>query len=176
MGFKYIDIAPNLDGQIEFNMARPFTYTHPADINYTNYNQPLAHPLGANFYEIILNLRYQPIPKLTFNARYFVARVGDDTLINGTLQNYGGNIFTSSDTRVADLGNRLGQGAKGTINYFEVTASYQIWHNINFDAGILYRSKSTVKSPNNLTPYGDTFMFTIGARMNLAYNSKRYQF
>lgn len=177
LGFKYIDIAPNLDGQIEFNMARPFTYTHPSDINYTNYNQPLAHPLGANFYEVLLNLHYQPVAKISFNMRYIVARVGNDTLTSPTtITNFGGNIFLNSDTRTYDLHNKLGQGAHATINYFDFMFSYQPWHNIYFDADIMYRSMSTLKSPNVLIPSESTFMFSVGARMNISYNNRRYQF
>lgn len=34
----------------EFNTARPYTYAHFDRLsNYSNYNQPLAHPFGANF-------------------------------------------------------------------------------------------------------------------------------
>ena len=172
-GVKYIDILPNLDAQIEFNYVRPYTYTHDAGtIDYTNYNQPLGDPLGANFYEFIFNLRYQPTPKLSFNFKYFVARVGGDTVLaNGNLSNYGGDIFTPSGggTLVNSLyGNKMGQGAKGTINYLEFLATYQIWHNINFDASILYRDFSTVKSINNPTPAFGSFMFNIGFRINLA--------
>lgn len=180
LGFKYVDIAPNLDGQIEFNYVRPFTYTHDdGSIDYTNYNQPLAHPLGANFYEVLLNLHYHPIPKLSLNARYWVAKVGDDTLINGVMSNYGGDILMSNgggNLVTNTYGNKVGQGAKGTINYFEFVASYQIWHNIYFDGSILYRSKSTVKSANNPLSDQSTFMFTVGARMNIPYNNRRYMF
>src|SRR5690606_23776052 len=43
----------------EFNTARPHTYQHfTAITNYTNHNQPLAHPLGANFREGIFLLNY----------------------------------------------------------------------------------------------------------------------
>ena len=172
VGAKYIDILPNLDGQIEFNYVRPYTYTHDAGVdNYTNYNQALGDPLGANFYELIFNVHYQPLPKLSFNLKYFYARVGGDTLINGTMTNYGGNIFTPSgngDLISKQLGNKVGQGAKGSINYFELLATYQIWHNINFDASILYRDFETLNSVNNPASSLSSFMFNIGFRINLA--------
>ena len=116
LGAKYVDIAPGLDAQLEFNVVRPFTYTADATDNYTNYNQPLADPLGANFYEIIMNLRYQPLPKWAFNAKFFIAKVGTDTLINGVMSNYGSNILLpnggGSAPFIADqTGNHLLQGA-----------------------------------------------------------------
>ncbi len=66
LGAKYIDAfgIKNLDLQVEMNRVRPFTYSHSDSVaNYTHYNQPLAHPLGANFQEFIGIARYQPAPK-----------------------------------------------------------------------------------------------------------------
>ncbi|MBP6732653.1 MAG: hypothetical protein KA149_11375 [Chitinophagales bacterium] len=183
VGIKYIDIVPNLDAQLEVNVVRPFTYTHSnttsdQEASYSHYNQPLAHPLGANFYEFLLNVRYQPIPRLSFNAKYIMARVGGDSLIAGDLTNYGSNILAgtgfggSEVTR--DLGNQIGQGTKGTINYFQLLTSYQAWHNIYFDLELLYRSRSTVKSVYNPQVSSSSFIFNVGVRMNLSY--KRYEF
>lgn len=127
LGVKYIDIIPNLDAQLEFNMARPFTYTHSEDVNYSHYNQPLAHPLGASFYEVMLNVRYQPIPRLSFNLKYFMAKVGGDTLRVGIPTNLGTDILAGTgfggSTVTQDLNNKIAQGAKGTINYLQFLAS-----------------------------------------------------
>lgn len=52
VGGKYINAfgLKNLDLQGEMNFVRPFTYSHFDSVsNYTHYNQPMAHPLGANF-------------------------------------------------------------------------------------------------------------------------------
>ena len=179
LGGKYIDIAPGLDAQIEFNIVRPFTYTADGSDNFTNYNQPLADPLGANFYELILNLVYQPLPKWTFNAKFFVAKMGTDTMINGAVTNYGQDILLpnggGSQPYIADMyNNRLLQGAHTTVSYFEFVTTYQPWHNINLDASILYRSEGTVKSLNNPLTNQSTFMFNIGIRINLA--RRTYEF
>ena len=72
LGGKYVDAfnIKNLDLQFETNRARPYTYSHYDSIaNYTHYNQPLAHPLGANFQEFIGIVKYQPAPKWYINAR-----------------------------------------------------------------------------------------------------------
>jgi hypothetical protein len=66
-GAKYINVfgIKNLDIQVEMNRVRPFTYGHRDSVaNYTHYNQPLAHPLGANFSELIGIVRYQPAPQM----------------------------------------------------------------------------------------------------------------
>ncbi len=183
LGIKYIDIIPNLDAQLEVNVVRPFTYSHSNTVaseeaSFSHYNQPLAHPLGANFYEFIFNVRYQPIPRLSFNAKYFVARVGGDTLISGSLSNYGSDILRGTgyggDAVSKDLGNKIAQGARGTINYFQLLTSYQPWHNIYLDFDMLYRSRSTVKSVYNPQVSSSTFIVSLGVRMNIAL--KRYEF
>ena len=56
IGLKYIDILniQNLDIQLETNKVRPFTYAYNNSYaSYTHYNLPLAHPLGANFQELV---------------------------------------------------------------------------------------------------------------------------
>jgi len=65
LGLKSIDVlgVPNLDIQGEVNLVRPFVYTSKDNYSsYTHYNQALAHPLGANFKEIIGIVKYQPLP------------------------------------------------------------------------------------------------------------------
>ncbi len=181
-GVKYIDLAPNLDAQLEFNYVRPFTYSHGGTINFTHYNQPLAHPLGANFYEVIMQLHYQPIKELALNAKLSIARVGDDTLnLDNTWTNFGGDILQNSNggtTVSREFGNKMGQGAKGTITYFQLTGTYQPWHNIYIDAQVLYRAKTGTKTTNNtineLLLYKSAFIFDIGMRMNIGM--KRYEF
>ena len=49
----------NLFLQGEFNLVRPYMYSHwSGESNYGHYNQPLAHPWGGNFYEIIARAQY----------------------------------------------------------------------------------------------------------------------
>ncbi|MFN4147577.1 MAG: hypothetical protein ACK4GN_17255, partial [Runella sp.] len=51
-GLKYVDAfgIKNLDLHGEFNVARPYTYTHKSGFtNYVHWDISLAHPLGANF-------------------------------------------------------------------------------------------------------------------------------
>jgi hypothetical protein len=171
LGLKYIDIAPNLDAQLEFNMVRPFTYTHEADLNYTNYNQGLAHPLGANFYEVIAQLHYQPKPRWAMNLKLIVAKVGQDTTIasTGALSNYGGDILRS-DPATKEYGNKIGQGAAGTISYINFRVSYQAWHNIYVDLETFYRNKSS----SQVAFRESTFYFGVGIRMNVGQRKYDY--
>src|SRR5258706_10938344 len=56
IGMKYIDVAgiENLDMQLEGNAVRPYTYSHDTRYgSYSNYRQPMAHPMEANFREFV---------------------------------------------------------------------------------------------------------------------------
>jgi len=67
-GVKYIDAAGvnNLDLQLEANMVRPYTYSHNTQFgSYTNYRQSFAHPLGANFKEVVAIVRRLRTPDRT---------------------------------------------------------------------------------------------------------------
>ena len=62
LGFKIYDAfgLTNLFARLEYNGARPYTYAHESSLqSYTHYNQPLAHPLGANFHEFVGELVYR---------------------------------------------------------------------------------------------------------------------
>jgi hypothetical protein len=41
----------NLFFQLEYNQVQPYVYAHWDMQNFSQYNQALAHPLGANFKE-----------------------------------------------------------------------------------------------------------------------------
>ena len=108
-GIKAINIfgIDHLDGQVEFNTARPYTFTHrDSSARYTHYNQPLTHPLGANFRETVFKLRYQPFHRLVFDGRFIMMNYGTDT----NTENWGHNILLSNVTREQDYGNKIGQG------------------------------------------------------------------
>lgn len=62
IGFKNFDMfkITHFNFQTEFNYVRPYTYAHGSvQQNYGHMNQPLAHPLGANFWESISFLNYR---------------------------------------------------------------------------------------------------------------------
>ncbi len=170
IGAKYIDVAnvKNLDLQLEMNMVRPYTYTHNSSsgrqiANYTHYNQQLAHPFGANFWEILGIVKYQPIPQLQLQTRFFYAKVGLDTMDT----NWGSDIFQSGTEKTVEraYGNKLTQGYTNTISSFSLMASYQLRHNLFFDFQYLYRSQRT---PNVLEGKSAN-MFTVTARLNMPY-------
>lgn len=149
-GVKYIDVAgiSNLDLQLEYNMARPYTYSHNTSSSYSNYSQSLAHPFGANFNEWVAIVRYQPVPKLQLTAKTFLTKTGRDA----TGQNWGGDILKSYVTRQNEYGNTIGQGNRNEVLFFDFTASYMLKHNLFIEGKqIIRKSESDLASYNNNT-------------------------
>ncbi len=161
-GLKYINAfgIDHLDLQVEMNIARPYTFTHRDTVsNYAHYNQPLAHPLGANFSEFLFNLRYQPIKKLMIDARVMRFNTGEDS----SGDNWGGNILLPNTDRVQNYGNEITQGIYTETLLFALDLSYQIRHNIYFDLHYQYRNKdSELDGRDQVNTY-----FGGGIRMNM---------
>lgn len=162
IGLKYIDVfkISNLDAQVELNSARPYIYSHyDASANYTHYNQPLAHPLGANFNEVLSTLSYKINKQVFFELQLMYAQKGED---NDTT-NWGGNIFLNNSTHQQDTGNKLLQGYKTKIFLADACLSWMPKHNLFFDVRLNYRkSKGDLLSQNtNNTWVG------MGMRLNL---------
>lgn len=161
LGAKYIDAfgIKNLDLQAEINRVRPFTYSHFDTINnYTHYNQPLAHPLGANFQEVIGIVRYQPFPKWNFYARAIYYYKGLDT----ANANFGGNIFKSYLTRLSDAGFNIGSGNKATCLNATLNVSYEFRQNLFFEAGVQNRNYKLASGYKD-----NSVSFSAGIRLNI---------
>lgn len=152
-GGKYIDAftVPNLDLQGEINIVRPYTYSHGTNYgNYTHYRQPVAHPLGANFRELIGIARYQPVRRLGLTGKLILIRTGKD--IPGTDENWGSDILKNNRTHERDFNNTIGQGGSTDIFYGSFTASWQWKHNLFIDGVLVLRnSESRVAFYNNNT-------------------------
>lgn len=162
LGAKYIDAfgIKNLDLQGEINRVRPFTYTHRDSVaDYTHYNQPLAHPLGANFNEIIGIVNYQPIPKLSFYGRLIVYQKGYDG-IDGF--NWGGNIFRNYEDRDEEYGFGVADGRKKTVANAMLQVSYEWKQNIFFDIVMQQRNYKVEGEGKS----GNTFI-SAAFRMNM---------
>ena len=105
-------------------------------------NQPLAHPMGANFREFlgILNYSYK---RFDFQGQASYARYGLDP----AGENYGSNIFLSYNTRANDYGNHVGQGLKTDLNFLEGKVSYLLnpKYNLRIELGGVYRSEKSVE-------------------------------
>lgn len=162
LGLHYVDVLgiDNLDLQAEVNMVRPYTYTQDTLTKaYTHYRQPLAHPAGANFYELLGALRYQPLPRWRFEGQVFYIVKGEDR--RG--ENWGGNILLDNRTRMQEYGNRLAQGVRSTTTLAELRASYQPYQNVFLEASYLWRQFSQETGTRSHTSF-----VSVGLRVNAA--------
>jgi hypothetical protein len=162
LGVKYVDAfgVRNLDLQAEMNRVRPFTYSHNDTIaNYTHYNQPLAHPLGANFQEFIVIANYQPANKWYINAKMIYYYQGLDTANT----NFGSNPFRNYTTRTKNTGFEIGSGNKATCLNSILQVSYEWKENLYLDLSLQYRDYKTA----NGIGQSNTTMISAGIRLNM---------
>ncbi|MES2454316.1 MAG: gliding motility protein RemB [Bacteroidota bacterium] len=157
LGLRGSDLfkVENLNWLTEFNAARPYTYSHFQSISgYTGMNQPLAHPMGANFREFVglLNYSYR---RFDFQGQAIYARYGLDP--EG--MNYGKDLLKSYETRSIDYGSHVGQGIKTNLYFAELKASYIVnpKYNMRLELGGVFRRE------NNIQPI-NTQLITFGIR------------
>ncbi len=148
IGAKAIDLfgVKNLDLQLEVNRVRPFTYSHRDSVGgYSHYNQPLAHPLGANFREVLGILRYQPKPKWMAELKLIRFVQGVDS----SSRSFGGNILLPNipPFRIGDYGyaNGTGQRAEAFLTSFLI--SYEWKENLFFELSALMRKYELTTLP-----------------------------
>lgn len=159
IGFRGFDLfkVKGLNYLAEFNTARPYTYAHFDRVsNYAAMNQPLAHPLGANFREVLAIMNYS-YKRFDLQGQLTYSRYGSDP--EGL--NYGKDIFKSYKDVVNLYGNYIGQGLKTNLYFAEGRASYMLnpKYNLRFELGGVYRRESmqTAGSKN-------TVLLTFGLR------------
>lgn len=136
----------NLNMLLEYNLARPYMYQHKTSIsNYSNHGEPLAHPRGANFRELVGILTYS-WQRFDFFAEALYSKFGTDPADN---TNYGGNIFQSYNTAPNTYGNKIGQGVKNNLYYADLRASYVFnpKYNLRFEIGYTQRYRQIEESP-----------------------------
>lgn len=158
LGMNYFDAfkVERLNFKSEFNLVRPFTYSHGnVTQNYANKGQPLAHPLGSNFYNLNVDADYTK-DSWYFSGHAYFSHYGRDTL--GT--NSGGNIFQSYVNPDENYGNNIGQGIAHNLYDVEVSAAYVLSDKDDFRlfASLRYYHLNQAKNSNDL-------YFRIGARI-----------
>ena len=136
---------------LEYNQAQPYTYAHKEPMqSYTHFNQALAHPLGANFNELVALVNYTK-DKWKFSVKLTYAKLGLDSLDT----HYGQNIFVSDfdaerDGSSHSYGNFNGQGVATQINtlYNEISYSFK-WFDV-FGSFFYKNKKSDLSDQTSL--------------------------
>ncbi|MQP28428.1 gliding motility protein RemB [Sphingobacterium faecium] len=161
-GFDIFDVK-NLNFLVEYNTARPYTYAHfDSGSNYSNNAEPLAHPLGANFREIVGIANYA-WKRFDFSAQLNYNQKGLDPE-DGT--NMGGDIFQSYRTFPNRYDNHIGQGIKSQVVYADAKAAYVLnpKYNLRFEIGYSQRYQK-IEYDTPLTHKSG--VFSIGLRSSL---------
>lgn len=178
LGGKYINAfgINNLDLQAEYNLVRPFTYTHDSQRrSWMHYNQPIAHPYGANLTEVMLFARYQPHNRVTVTARLVATQIGKDsaTTYGGryvTGRASGNSVLVPYTARNADndLNFRLLNGVRQNILFAEINVSYMPVHGFWFDLTYARRQEmlGSETYSNNI--------ISLAFRMNIARRSHEF--
>jgi len=163
LGAKYINAfgIPFLDLQVEWNQARPYTYSHyDSQANYSNYKQTLAHPLGGNFNEWIFSLRYQATKRLLLQSTLNIMTTGEDM----DSISYGGNVIVPNTQRPGDYGHSVGQGIATDILFWSSSVQYELSPGVFLDGRYILRNKVSASAGRSLT----TNHFQFGVRCNMA--------
>lgn len=166
LGAKYIDAftVKNLDLQLEWNRVRPFTYSHNDSVaNYSSYNQPLAHPLMANFNEWIGVARYRPLPKWMIEGRVIFYTQGLDSTSN---VNFGSNLFLPNTFgRTSDYGFHVGSGWKSDAAMASLLLSYELKENLFLEFNGIIRKQRYAAPP--VAPTKSSTILNFGVRWNI---------
>lgn len=161
IGIKYLNAFKinHLDLQVEANRVRPYTFSHANQLtSYTHYGQSLAHPLGANFRELVGIVKYQAGKRVFLDAKLLSWTRGHDFL--GDTISYGGDPWKSYNTRRGDFGNEVGQGIETKVTFMQMNVTYMLAHNLYLEATINRRTSKTDSVTENAT-FG-----TLGVRWN----------
>jgi hypothetical protein len=141
---------------VEYNTAKPYTYSERSDIeNYSDNGEPLAHPWGANFRELVGLLNYS-YKRFDFSGEADFGRYGFDV---GNL-NYGKDIFDVYSDPARIYGNYTGQGLTTNLVYLEGKVAFLLnpKYNLRIELGAIYRTEDNSQFNDKTT------WFTIGLR------------
>ena len=138
----------DLTFQAEYNVVRPFTYSHGNVLmNYGHFNQPLSHPLGANFQEGVAIVNYVK-ERWMLEFKSTVALVGtesaSDTISSGT------DIFKSYSLRERERNYSLPGLDAEKLATAEVRANYLVnkASNLQLEARLGYRVDTRSGAPD----------------------------
>jgi hypothetical protein len=144
----------NLSFQAEYNYVRPYTYSHGSEQqNYSHFNQPLAHPFGANFKEVLGFLTYK-FGRMQVDLKGTYADLGKDTV--NSPYSVGQNIFLSYNLRPhGDYDHLILQGVKTSFAQGEIKFTWFVIRGLNLrlEAGYIQRYLKNDHGYMNQTPF-----------------------
>lgn len=142
VGFKYLNAfkITNLNLRAEYNVIRPYTFQHIRPLtNMGHFGQPLAHPWGANFNEVVLQLHYH-YKRWIVDGQINIGKRGYDK--NG--ENWGSDLYQSYYDRVQDDNNEIAQGDAANLLFIEGRLGYLVnpAYNLRLEIGGQMRNQT----------------------------------
>lgn len=171
IGAKYFNAfnVENLLVQLEYNIVRPYVYSHSEPItNYAHNNQSLGHQWGGNFKELIAIGRYHKgryfaDAKLTYGKRGFDFDTEEDP------GNYGGNIYKDYDIdRPNDINAQVGQGNTTNVFIADLQGGYLVnpATNMKLFGSLIYRNFDPTQNTETTFKESTTW-FSVGLRCDI---------
>jgi len=148
VGLKYYDVGgvDNLHFHTEYNRVRPYAYTSKDSAqHYTHYDQPLAHPLGANFHEVVGKLSYR-YDRFYTSLSIGWSKGGLDEVLIDSLGNLDYSYTSGSEVLLLN-------GEAPMLNDLKVAGSptqYNLLH-ADFRVGVIVNPKINLKVELGLT-------------------------
>lgn len=163
-GAKYFDMfgISNLHLQLEYNQVRPYSYSaESTSQSYTHYNQPLAHPLGANFRESIGFLNYR--------IGNFFAELKLSSAYSGTnhSKNFGSSPFVSDTLNIPKENASFPFGPQKSVIHSNFHIGYLINPSTNFNIVIGLSNRSETKDIGTIFQ-SKTNLFYFGIHTSLS--------
>ena len=116
--------------RLEYARVRPYTYSHKqAASSYTHYGDPLGHPAGANFDDLMVKGYFRLSRSISADVIVSYTRSGTD--IDGT--NYGDDPTVSYSTRPSDYGVSQFQGVRSNNWIGDGRVSVELIPSLFFD-------------------------------------------
>jgi len=158
LGIRGADIfkVKRLNYLFEYNTVKPYTYSNQQSISsYSFYGDPLAHPYGANFRELLGILNYS-VGRFDFQGQLNYAKYG----LDATKTENNGKIIIKPFIPSANTTTTIGQGISTQLYYGEGTVAYILnpKYNLRLELGALYRQEKNDQKDSKNT------MITFGIR------------
>jgi hypothetical protein len=148
----------------EYNLVRPYTYAHLSEqFNYGNQGQTLSHPYGANFMEVLGELKWA---KKKLSAKLFFNYVLKGENQNGL--NYGGNVYEPYVNRPYEKGHFIGQGHQVNKANLGLSGAYRLSKHGNLQVFVENYLRFTTEATN------PNYTLVVGLRSMLWNDYRNY--
>ena len=137
-GFDFLKLK-NLNYLFEYNTAGAYTYSNQNPIvSYNHFSEPLAHPYGANFKELLGIVNYST-RKFDLQGKIIYSKYG----LNNNNYNYGKDIAQANNTNLPSTPITNGQGLATTLKFAEGSIAYLInpKYNLRLEVGAVLRDE-----------------------------------